>query len=109
MTNEYKYETDDSAKLTLVPKTSQEKLNRRQLVDYKDHREKLVKWCLNFGKNPKRSEGYSPHTLENRLYRIDQFYRWVWENKDGYTTIPSPCGRIRKDRSGRTKMVTPLM
>ena len=70
----------------LIPEPTQEKLNQRQLVDYRNHREKMLKWCLNIGKNPSKSEGYSPHTLENRFYRIDQFYRWVWEHETGYTT-----------------------
>ena len=70
----------------LIPGPTKKKLNQRQLVDYRNHREKLVKWCLHLGKNPSRSEGYSPQTLENRIYRIDQFYRWVWEQEGGYTT-----------------------
>jgi len=55
-------------------------------VDYEAHREKFLQWSLNVGKDPDRGEGYSPHTVNGRAYRTDKFYRWVWEEYDGYTT-----------------------
>jgi len=70
----------------LVTTSSLEKLNQRQIVDYREHRRDLLTWLRDLGKNPKRGRGYAEGTVYNRAYRIDRFYRWVWENGDGYTT-----------------------
>lgn len=72
--------------IVLVPKLSRDYLNEPQLVDYRDHRQKLIRWGLNLGKNPKQAEGYAHTTVRQRVYRLDKFYRWVWEEEeDGYT------------------------
>jgi integrase len=71
--------------MTLIPDGTESYLNQRQLSDYKEHRRKLLTWCLTQGKNPEKSEGYSLSTLEVRHYRVNIFYQWVWE-KRGYTT-----------------------
>lgn len=71
--------------IVLVPKPSQEYLNDHQLVDYRDHRRKFVKWALNMGKDPKHADGYAHSTVRQRAYRLDKFYRWVWDERDGYT------------------------
>lgn len=73
--------------ITLVPTPSAEMLNDRQRVDYADHREELIKWMLNLGKDPERAEGYAHDTVRRRACDIDVFYRYVWEeHTDGYTT-----------------------
>lgn len=75
------------AGIPLVPEPTEELLNTRQVVDYESHREDLLNWLLHVGKNPERAEGYSRSTLKNDAYRLDKFYRWVWENQsEGYTT-----------------------
>lgn len=62
-------------------------LNERQRVDYADHRESLISWMLNLGKNPDHAEGYAHDTVRRRACDIDVWYRWVWnEHTDGYTT-----------------------
>jgi len=72
--------------INLVPEPTKPYLNKRQLVDYRDHRKKLIKWCLNLGKDPEMAEGYAQTTIRQRSYRLDKFYRWVWEEQeDGYT------------------------
>lgn len=38
-----------------------------------------------YGKEPEKAEGYAKGTVKPRSYRIDRFYRWVWEQEDGYT------------------------
>lgn len=75
-------ELDD---IRLVTDDTKEKLNQRQLMDNEAFREELAKWMLNIGKNPSKAEGYSTETVQQRLYRIDKFYRWLWNRKDGYT------------------------
>jgi len=73
-------------RLAVVPEPTKERLTERQLIDYRDHREDLLEWLLVFGKNPQKGEGYAFETIRNGSYRIDQFYRWVWDEYDGYTT-----------------------
>ena len=76
----------DFTEITLIPGPSREILNQREIVDYENHREEYLSWLLTFGKNPDHAEGYALATISKRAYRIDQFYRWVWGEEDGYTT-----------------------
>ena len=72
--------------VTVVTENSEELLNERQLVDYRTQREHCLEWLLVFGKDPKHAEGYATTTVKNRAYRMDQFYRWVWQEEGGYTS-----------------------
>lgn len=72
--------------IKLVPEPSQAVLSERQQIDYADHREQLIEWLLVFGKNPAQAEGYACATTKNTAERLDRFYRWVWNEFDGYTT-----------------------
>lgn len=80
--------TDDEqvCGVPLVTQPADEQLNRRQAVDYRDHRRALLTWLRDYGKAPDEAEGYAPDTVRRRGYSIDQFYRWVWDRRDGYTT-----------------------
>lgn len=68
----------------LVSEPSAEYLTQRQQVDYAEHKESLVRWMLNVGKDPERAIGYSEHTASGRSYYVDAFFRWLWD-KEGYT------------------------
>lgn len=70
----------------IVPQRTREKLNNRQLTDYKTHRTSLVKWMLKLGRDPDRAIGYQPTTVRARCYHTDAFYNWVWDEDDQYTT-----------------------
>ena len=72
--------------VAIIPGASADWLNERQLTDYRHERVQCLEWLLGLGKNPDRAEGYALATVQNRAYRIDQFYRWVWDEEDGYTT-----------------------
>ena len=72
--------------ISLVPVASWSLLSERQRVDYRHHREGLIQWMFNIGKDPDRGEGYSETTIRNRADNLDAIYRWVWEQEDGYTT-----------------------
>lgn len=78
--------TEDDDWLVLVPKPALDKLNQRQAMDYRDHKRRLASWALTEGKDVDRKNGYAATTVKNRLYRIDKFYRWVWDEEGGYTT-----------------------
>jgi site-specific recombinase XerD len=38
------------------------------------------------GKDEDRAEGYAATTVRRRATNLDAFYRWVWSERDGYTT-----------------------
>ncbi|SDJ90919.1 Site-specific recombinase XerD [Halovenus aranensis] len=69
----------------IVTEPSESYLNKRQLVDYRAERENCLEWLLTFGKNPERAEGYAEGTVKPRCYRMDRFYRFVWDHEGGYT------------------------
>lgn len=71
--------------VTVVTEPAAEYLNPKQLVDYRSEREDCLSWLLAFGKNPEKGQGYALGTVKPRAYRIDQFYRWVWNQEGGYT------------------------
>jgi integrase len=69
-----------------VPKPTKEQLTDRQLEDYTEHRVRLISWMENLGKSPEQGEGYAQDTVNGRAYRLDAFYRFVWEEEGRYTT-----------------------
>jgi len=76
--------------IPLITGPAQKHLNRRQVIDYAEERRDLINWALQTGKDPDRGEGYSKATFKPHSYRIDQFYRWIWNENDGYTTQITP-------------------
>jgi len=75
----------DLSEYKLVPGPTEDRLGKRQLVDYRADREDCVRWLLAFGKNPDKAEGYAETTVQNRIYRMDYFYRFVWDKEGHYT------------------------
>ena len=69
----------------VVTEPSESFLNQRQLLDYRSEREECLRWLLAYGKEPKKAKGYAKGTVKPRSYRIDRFYRFVWEREEGYT------------------------
>lgn len=76
--------------ITLVPSQTEKLLNPRQVEVYQDHRRNLIKWMLTIGKDPDQADGYAEVTAKQRAYRLDKFYRWVWQQEDCYTTEITP-------------------
>lgn len=70
--------------IVLVTEDSQDYLNPRQEVTYREHRRELAEWMLALGKNPDKAEGYSYSTAKNRMNRLDLFYRFVWDREGRY-------------------------
>ncbi len=71
---------------TELPEPTKEMLNAREQKLYYKHREELIRWLANCGKNPDECEGYSSRTVKTTAIRLDSFYRWVWQNRtDGFT------------------------
>lgn len=61
-------------------------LTEKQLVDWRDHKTDILEWMAAVGKNPERAEGYSDSVVRQVSYQVGLFYRWLWEEKDTYTT-----------------------
>lgn len=77
--------TDSIDETWLTTSKSEAQLNHRELEMYREHRRKLLTWMLNKGRAPEMNVGYAKEAAENRSYRLDMFYRWVWDIEDGYT------------------------
>ncbi|CQR49617.1 tyrosine-type recombinase/integrase [Haloferax massiliensis] len=75
----------DLDELPVVTDASKEYLNPRQLLDYRAEREACLDWLLTFGKKPDEAKGYALGTIKTGAYRMDRFYRFVWEREGGYT------------------------
>lgn len=72
--------------VVLVSRKARAQLNPRQIESYRDHRRDLAQWLLNLGKGPSKAEGYVHSTTQMRMWRLDKFYRYVWnELEEGYT------------------------
>lgn len=76
----------DFSGVPLVTEDAANHLNKKQLLDYREHREAFLSWLLVFGKDPESAAGYSRATVRRTAYRIDQFYRRVWSQEGTYTT-----------------------
>jgi site-specific recombinase XerD len=72
--------------IPLVPEPSQDRLDERQEMTYREHRKELIDWLLVFGKEPEKAEGYAQRTVLNTAQRLDLFYRWVWDERGSFTT-----------------------
>ncbi|MFB6107730.1 MAG: tyrosine-type recombinase/integrase [Haloplanus sp.] len=72
--------------VSILPNPSEQRLNQRQVVDYRNHRERLLRWMCSVGKDEDAAEGYADDTVRRRACDLDQFYRWVWTQAGGYTT-----------------------
>lgn len=62
--------------VSIIPSVTAERLNERQLIDYRHERVDCFEWLLGLGENLDRAEGYALATVQNRTYRMDQLYRW---------------------------------
>jgi integrase len=72
--------------IPVLTEPAAQRLNQRQQLDYSNHRKTLLQWLLHLGKEPDHATGYSESTVKRDAYRLDQFYRWVWDQEDRYTT-----------------------
>ena len=71
--------------IVLIHAPVEERLNQRELVAYKSHREKLIRWLATQGKDPDKLQGYATDTYQNYSNAICKFHRHVWNKNDGFT------------------------
>jgi hypothetical protein len=55
----------------LTTEESENRLNARELEMSRAHRENILQWMWNQGKNPEAHIGYAETTVKNRSYRLD--------------------------------------
>jgi len=58
--------------------------------DYEDFKRKFMEWLLTEGKNTYKKNGYSESTVEHTHYKVDEAYRWKWDQTGEYTTTLTP-------------------
>lgn len=93
MTEAFDVGSGESTKIdgiTVIPRPSRNQLEERALEDYGEHRARLINWMLHLGKDPEKGVGYVNYTTRDRASRLDQFYRWVWDEEGYYTITQTP-------------------
>lgn len=58
--------------------------------DYRQFKEHFLRWLLTEGKDTYRGEGYSEATTRTTHYKVDESYRWLWEEREEYTKVLKP-------------------
>lgn len=79
--------------MTTIPVVTQpveQELSERQLLDYEEYKRSLLDWLSNVGKDPDHANGYADSTVRNVSYKVDKMYRWLWSEKEQYTTSVTP-------------------
>lgn len=75
----------DSRELPNVPEPSQEYLGYRPAILYQKKRESLLEW-LDTEAASQGEDKLSEQSQSNYANRLDQIYRWVWQNEtEGFT------------------------
>jgi integrase len=76
-----------------VAQATEEVLNNfGELVseDYRHFKRTFLEWLLTEGKDTYRSEGYSEATVKTTHYKVEEAYRWLWDEKGEYTKDLTP-------------------
>ena len=76
--------------LVLLSDEARQYLNPREEIAYKEFRLELAKWLLNLGKNPAKAEGYSHSHAKSTMYRLDLFYRYIWDQEQRFIQTLTP-------------------
>jgi len=56
----------------------------------------FIQFLMEKGKNTFKEEGYAPDTVQTTHYKIEQVYRWKWQDEGGFTKeiTPDDAGRF---------------
>lgn len=81
---------EDSIELPVPPvaeatKESLESFSEMIQDDYKQYKITFLRWLINEGKDTYRGEGFSESTVRTTHYKIDEVYKWLWEQEDEFT------------------------
>lgn len=76
--------------LVLLSDEARQYLDPREEIAYKEFRLEIAKWLLNLGENPAKAEGYSHSHAKSTMYRLDLFYRYIWDQKQRFIQTLTP-------------------
>jgi integrase len=60
------------------------------LDDYESFKRNFMEWLLNEGKDLYRRKGFAESTVEHTHYKVDEAYRWKWNQTGEYTKEFTP-------------------
>lgn len=58
--------------------------------EYRGFKQDFLAWLLTEGHRPVKGEGYAENTVKQTHYKVEEAYRWVW-NQEGFTTTLTPA------------------
>lgn len=70
----------DELTIPSIPDSMSSELTSLEIEMYENWRDDLAEWAHMRGKNPLFGEGYSASVVESRIYQIDDFSEWVFNN-----------------------------
>jgi integrase len=70
--------------VVLITQPSDDWLDSRQRIAYREHRRKFIDWLATTGKDPDKYEGYSYDTYKTYATITCRFHRYVW-NQRGFS------------------------
>jgi hypothetical protein len=71
--------------VVLIYEPTEEYLNPRQRIAYREHRRKYIDWLANEGKDPDALEGYAEATYTNFANITCKFHRFAWNRTGSFT------------------------
>jgi len=82
-------DTESNVELPVPPiaeATEEELANFGELVadDYLQFKNEFLEWLLLEGKDTYRYEGYSEQTVQTTHYKVEEAYRWIWNERGEY-------------------------
>jgi integrase len=75
--------------IVLIHQPTEEYLNSRQRIAYREHRRKYIKWLATRGQDPDALEGYAYDTYYAYANVTCQFHRYVWDQEGRFTLDPT--------------------
>jgi site-specific recombinase XerD len=84
------YDKHGNLILTGNTKSTLQDLGPRAQDDYVSFKTGFVKWLHERGREPARRRGYAETTIKATSSKMDQVFRWRWDDKGAYTIDLSP-------------------
>jgi site-specific recombinase XerD len=84
------YDDSGHVVLTNTAANTLDDLGPRVADDYLAFKREFVRWLADRGKEPARRQGYADSTIKATSSKVDQVFRWRWDDYGGYTMDFSP-------------------
>lgn len=83
------HKMEPNREVRIVPEPNEKLLSEKEFVDYYEYRKPFLTWLYQFGKNPKKAQGYAVTTVYATGYRAARFDRWMWDQRGSYRMPPT--------------------